>query len=258
MTTTRLTPVLEFDPYEHRLDRPAPSVSIEDSPEVWERFWRDSLADAGIADLSPLPGTWVVAVRDVQSAKVLEHVVCLHVGEPSLVAFFETLEGPFDPVSAMNEFGDLAFDGITPLRGGIALDVSGATEGSGRITPECCGDLSNWRDWQNAVRATAEQWLGVWIGHPEARVRRLDADLIVQKVLESGEPTGSLIRVAPEALEGAVETARAELRALEERLRPILRAALQQVSITPPGDDVEPLARRFSEHLAGLGEFGLD
>ncbi len=253
MKSATLIPVLEFDPFEYRSDRRSPERSIEDAPDEWAHFWRDSLADRGVTGLAPLDGTWVVPVEDVDSAELLEHVLVLHFGEDSLVEYFRTLAGPFDPASAMNAEGELIFDGVTPLRGGIAL----ANE-VGRITPECCGDLSNWREWQNATRATSEQWLKIWLGHPEARVRARGDELVVQKLLETGDPTGDMIPVDARELIAATERVRGELRVLEKRLCPVLEPALLAAEITPEGEDVGPLARRFAEHLAGLSEFTLD
>lgn len=257
MPSVHLIPVIEFDPFEHRADRRSPDRGPEESPAEWAAYWRDSLADAGITGLTPLPDTWVVPVDDVQSPELLAHVVKLHLGDSDLTEFFRSLEGPFDPVSAMNELGELIFDGVTPLRGGVALVFDDGSERDACITPECCGDLSNWREWQNATRAGAE-WAKVWIGHPEARVRECDGRLRVQKVSESGEPVGPEFGVDANELLAATERAREALAALQRRLGPVLEPALRAAGITPAGEGIAPLAGRFAEHLAGLAEFTLD
>ena len=205
-----------------------------------------------------MPGTWVVPVEAVSEPSLLRHVVQLHVGESTLAGFFRTLPGPFDPSSGMNAEGELLSDGIPPLRGGIALEAADEHGLVGRITPECCGDLSNWREWLNATRATEERWMRVWIGHPEALVRAVGQRLTVQKVLESGEPTGRELWVETAELREAVDRARRTLAELVARLEPVFRAAVVEAGLAASDSDAGLLAGRFAEHLAGLAEFQLD
>ncbi len=93
MHRTRLRPVIEFDPFEYRSNRPAPTAKIEAAPDAWAAFWRDSLADGGIEGLHPLPGTWVVPVSELDDT-VLAQVVLKHFDEPTLDEYFGSLPGP--------------------------------------------------------------------------------------------------------------------------------------------------------------------
>lgn len=246
MPATRLFPVLEFDPFEYRSDRPSPSQTIDAAPEEWARYWQDCLADAGISGLAPLTGTWVVPVAEILEPSLLRMLVARHVCEPDVTAFLATLPGPFDPDSGHNEDGETIEEHVTPLRGGLVLSGVGAGHadrvGNPWITPECCGDLGNWREWRNAALVETESWQDLWIGHPSAKVCRVDGCLFVQKVHEDGHELGPPVTIAPDELRVAVDVACQELERLCERLLPVLEE---------PGV-AHHVARRLAPRLAGL------
>ena len=169
MSNLRLLPVVELDPFEYRRGNPpppSPEVPIEVGPRVWAEFWTASLASADVHGLTPLPDSWVVPIDQVEGESLLREVLGRHFDAPDPAAFLATLPGPFDPKSGMNADGEPIEEHFTALRGGLALrdEVTATT-----ITPECCGDLGNWRSWQNATRVETESWQEVWIGHPSAR-----------------------------------------------------------------------------------------
>ncbi len=243
MQYSRLIAVLEFDPFEYRTNRRSPEQPLPEDPCAWSEFWNGSMRDAGIVGMEPLVGTWVVDIDQITSSDWLTKALVAHFNEPSLAAFFENLPGPFEAVTGVNEEGEFLEEHFGPLRGGIAL----CEDGLPVLTPECCGDLSNWRDWLNATRTQGEAWCDLWIGHPSARVCRKDQNLLVQKVLESGEIAGEPRAVEVVELGLAVDAVKARLEHLAVRITAILEPVLGAA-----------LAERAARQLAGLSDFQLD
>jgi hypothetical protein len=189
-----LTPVVEFEPASFSTrEHPRPTVSGREDPAGWDRYWRASLADAGLVDL-PLfrSGSWFVAAEDLTDAHVLDALLSV-----------------------------MGSEGWSILPGGHALSV-----GSLHLLPGCCGDLSNLNDWRRASEQVSAEWKMLWIGHPWTHVSAQQDVLTFLRPSEQ-DPPGDLDvfgSVSREALGVAIERASLVVDAFAERLRPRIAA----------------------------------
>ena len=95
-----LVPVIELEPGRFSTqERPLPAGSSHELPGEWDRYWRESLADTGVAGLTPLrPGSWRVPTRQFRDPKTLGMVLAAVVESWGGV---ESLTGPdTDSISA--------------------------------------------------------------------------------------------------------------------------------------------------------------
>lgn len=193
-----LIPVVELAPYDFGAeDRVSPSGSYEEMPEQWHRHWLNSLADAGIAGLTPIrAGSWNFATGAFADPAQLR--VALE------VIFRKRIELGAEP-----DWG--------PLNGGLALrrraqDVL--------IEPACCGDLGNAADWRDVAGYREDVWRMLWIGHPWVSVRYDAPRLIISAPHEQQAPVARW-SVDPDQLRAAFAPAEA---ALERFARQIAEA----------------------------------
>lgn len=76
LETVNLVPVVELAPSAFSTQRVSPVVSCSEAPSQWERFWLDSLSDAGITGLTPLRrGSWLVPTRELSDPATLERLL---------------------------------------------------------------------------------------------------------------------------------------------------------------------------------------
>ncbi|MFZ5891935.1 MAG: hypothetical protein ACOY0T_12845 [Myxococcota bacterium] len=115
---TSLIPVLEFAPGSYsKHERPTPKGSGAEDPAGWFRYWSESLADAGIHDLTPwTPDSWLVTVDQLHDPDVLRAVI----------------------MNAEPEIAIVDLDDVSALSGGYILSHESST-----LLPGCCGDLGN-------------------------------------------------------------------------------------------------------------------
>src|SRR5260221_236420 len=121
LDTVELMPVIELTPgtFSTR-ERPLPAGSGRESPEGWNRYWLDSLADSGVVGLTPLwPWSWLVTTRQLTGPSVLLPILSTLVRE----------------MGGQEAFADP--DGQPVLDGGLALCSGGEV----LVAPACCGDL---------------------------------------------------------------------------------------------------------------------
>ena len=206
----QLVPVLELDPGMFAVEkREMPNLPWREDPEGWDRYWRASLADAGITELHPFPsGSWCVPVASI-------------VGEELILKIDRVLNPPDSDGKAY------AMD-VSGLGGGYALFI----HGEARVLPSCCGSLANIHDWRAAAQHRGADWLEVWTGHPSISVRYDGGRLRFSEVIDPPRHPTSIaseeraprpeivpsdLTVDPDELARAVELADPELRALDER-----------------------------------------
>lgn len=202
----RLVPVVELEPGAFRtrtLEAPARS-GLED-PTGWDRYWRESLTDAGLGHLDPIhPGSWLVPIERLVEPRVLTRILEVHQARVG-----DEAERP------------AGLDEVEPLSGGFVL----CDPERELVTAGCCATLGD--DWRGTVEAATSEWSVLWIGHPWASVRREGARLWLRLEAEHGPPPEpSLLSIDPGALRRAIEAAAVEQRALAERLRPVVEAWL--------------------------------
>jgi hypothetical protein len=191
---TELIPVLELEPASYATHSHAsPCVSALEDVAGWDAYWRASLADSGITDLTPWRrGSWNVPLTEFSASETLRTVLR-----------HELRDAP-----------DWDLDHIGPLSGGYILVHEGIV-----MEPGCCGDFGNLADWMRAAECTSETWEMLWIGHPWSHVRATGDDLHIAEPSEESETSPGLrdLIVLPRAalvaaIEGAKQT-RARFRA---------------------------------------------
>src|SRR5262245_33157519 len=123
---TELIPVLELEPTTYATQSHASAdVSTIEDPAGWDAYWRASLADSGIMNLTPWRvGSWCVPLTEFSASHSLETVLKFELRDPS----------------------EWTPEQVGPLCGGYVLRHDGVV-----MEPSCCGDLSNLRDWIQAA-----------------------------------------------------------------------------------------------------------
>jgi hypothetical protein len=215
-----LRPVLELEPGRYaREGRSFPRESGAEAPHLWDRYWRDSLADAGIGGLEPLrAGSWLVELHHLERDDVLRAIV-------------ERALADMDP-------DDDPCDRVGPLDGGYLL----ACDDEPIIEPRCCGDLTNLDDWRGAAECRAVEPQTLWIGHPSLLVHRDGDHLVLEETTESGsEDELRVFLVDPAAIGAAIIPAAEQRNRFAARLLPFVTERV--------GEDV---AHAVCDTLAGI------
>ncbi|MBI5538413.1 MAG: hypothetical protein HY898_37160 [Deltaproteobacteria bacterium] len=129
-------------------------------------------------------------------------------------------------------------DNVGSLCGGFVLTAAGEH----LVRPSCCCDLGNIEDLKQAADCRQPDWCMLWIGHPWVSTRFEASQLWISDYHE-GEPTRAVCRFRPEALQKAIQEARATLERLSLRLEP---------HVTPHMSDGSEV-RRVCRRIAGIG-----
>jgi hypothetical protein len=212
-----LLPVLEFDPAEYRdPDREPPGVNTDADAAAYQRYWYDSLADAGIVGLNSLNESSYVSIRDVIEATTLARLAATRIDRPYARP-------------RIGEFVEL--DHLGPLGGGYVLRSWGKI----KAWPGCCSDLGNLSSWESARAYRGESWEMVWIGHPWISVRFDEGRLILSEPHESDEPVAQF-SIDPKALALAIDSARVAIEQFEDRLVPVIEGLV-------PSSQVQDIVR---------------
>lgn len=191
----RLVPVVELEPSRYATREHEVPARRDDE----ERYWRESLADAGLS-LEPLrPGSWLVPVRLVDE-RALRAIFEVHTRDQ-----FE--DGPPTTLEALT-------DELGPLRGGVALLDGDRVV----LEPGCCADLGDLSEWQKITTRDSPAWELFWTGHPLTE-SRAEGDRVLIRL----ENEVRVLAVDGAALRDSVELAEAERRAFAARLAPIVR-----------------------------------
>lgn len=156
------------------------------SDQVALAYWRGCLAQSGLVNLNPFAdGSWLVRLADLAGPATLTTVL-------------------------RNALADTDREDVEPyaLRGGFAL----CDNGEPTFLPQCCGDLSNLDQWQNAATHRGTDAAVIWIGHPWIEARYQHPHLLLAMAPES-TATGCQAShlVEPAALAAAVNRARVEV-----------------------------------------------
>lgn len=192
-----LIPVIEFAPGNY-------ATQERNFPEYedrmgWDNYWRRSLADVEIVELEPIQqASWFVATSQLTLHSTLQTM----------------LEVQFEEVDEWD------IEEIPPLPGGYVLRQDEET----LLEPGCCGDLGDLREWRDACESREAQWQVVWIGHPWTHVSAVGERLAFLEPSEESSPKKAnvILRVERQDLAKAIETASQEVKALAERLIPIV------------------------------------
>lgn len=201
-----LRPVLELSPEDlGRTESPLSRILSGDD-------WLACLAAAGMpVHREIVPGSWLVFADDIATPRALRTVARAHLGSP---------DGP-GLMSALSE---------SALQGGFVL-----MEGDEVVlAPGCCGHLGHVAAWRRAVQHRSAVAMRMHIGHPEVSVTYEGGLLCLhEKQDDEHQNKPKMLRVTPEALEGAVELASKRVVELMSRLRPASRSS--SVATPSPG-----------------------
>lgn len=195
----KLTPVIEFGPELFRKEsRDYPSIKLE--KEAYQKarkgFWYDMLADWGITDLKPyVEGSEFVSLTDIND---------------------QTLEILIDRELAMSgSTTDIDFDEVSTIAGGFVFETA-----SHVIVPSCCGDLSNYYDWEELARSPIGDVKEVWIGHPWFTVEGVDHEKIrLYMQCEHSSKTLHDLVIRQAELNKSLEKTRQELLAFQNKVK---------------------------------------
>jgi len=204
-----LLPLIEFEPaYFAAPGRAAPESSTEADPAAWESYWRAALADAGIAGLTPLPGTFLVPAAHVTdpilTTLALRHLAAVCPGGAWTRATIDTFD----------------LDRVAPLPGGYLIRSAAGDH----LRPQTSGTLADLQTWADALHLPDGVTTVLAFGLPDLAAR-IAADHIHLT------DTAGQYRFATThtALAHAVTTARAQVESLRRRL-----AALLEHHTAPP------------------------
>ncbi|HET6247077.1 MAG TPA: hypothetical protein VFE47_05200 [Tepidisphaeraceae bacterium] len=212
-----LVPVLTLEPSTFS----KPERRMPDDPAAWQQHWLDSLADSGIEGLKPIRESFThVATTEFSEPKVLQRVLF------KLFDRWGGLENLLDP------------ECNPVLSGGLALCSAGEL----LMEPQCCSDLANLSEWQDAVQYQGDQWKMLWIGHPWLMIRFWKGRYELESHEEGKVTPVDLWSVGADDLRKAVIDARAE----QQRFACAMAPLLPLYGLTGP-------PKALSEQLAGLG-----
>lgn len=195
----RLRPVLELSPGDlGRAEAPDTRRGPRESSGV---YWRRCLVQTGLFDAKGVTDdSWLVYAEEMVAALSVRNLLTAH-----LV--------PLLAESAVSA------EQIPALPGGFAL-VDG---GKAVLTPGCCGDLGDLREWEAAAEHASSTPAPLWTGHPSLWVWREDARLYLREDQEDGYPaTPKTVCILQSTLHGAVGSARQELDRFFARVLDIL------------------------------------
>jgi hypothetical protein len=156
--------VLEISPFTLAPEAELPEKSRHDDPEAWADFSRRALTAINAGELSYLGVTDYISFTSVIASCALDEILAL--------------------ITPLKGCEDL--DELIALDGGMAFL---GESGTPLLTPQCCSDLSNLKDWQAALANTVESaWQYVWIGHPVAYVRHAPPNVEVSSLHSEAGP----------------------------------------------------------------------
>lgn len=196
----RLRPVLELSPGDlGRAEAPETRRGPRESSGV---YWQRCLVQTGLFDAKGVTeDSWLVYADDMVTALAVRNLVTAHL------------------VPLLSESAVTA-DQIPPLPGGFALVCGGKAV----LTPGCCGDLGDLREWEAAVEHASSSPAPVWTGHPSLWVWRDGERLFLREDQEEGYPqVPKTACILATALRGAIQLARRETDRFLDRVLHVLR-----------------------------------
>ncbi len=189
----KLIPVIEFEPSVYRHEkRSSPIESPAEAPQVWAKYWKDSLADSGMGELESFENSWFVETSKIVKEETIRKLIRGWIEEDGSLL-------PGDEIGSIN--------------GGYILQSDDNV-----ILPQCCGDLADIENWQKAIYWQDEKWEEIWIGHPWAYVRYVEGKLEFTPHYEGNFENSLKILVAPKVFEDAFQEAQNALQLFRERL----------------------------------------
>lgn len=162
-----LIPVIEFQPglYSTK-DYEIPKYQDFDG---WDKYWKNSLADAGIIGLEAYKkASWFV-----ETEKLIAHSQAIEIIVKNELADIEP-NSELDFIEQLSSFD-----------GGYILEV----DGTNIIYPRCCGRLEDLQEWKDASEFLDNNEKTLWIGHPWLIVSSINQEYIkIREIAECGEP----------------------------------------------------------------------
>ena len=124
-----------------------PTKSVIEAPNEWDQFWKKCLAEKGMDQLEP-----------IQTGYNLVDITTINEHELEEIIKHELKDVDIDEYE----------DEVGRICGGIAIKINNQC----LITPNCCGDIGNIRDWEDIFTEGKTTWQMLWIGHPWIFYRR--------------------------------------------------------------------------------------
>jgi len=197
--------VIEIEPGLFRqTDIPYPEASQFSDPAGWDRWWLASLAQGGITDLTPIPGTWLVPLEQLTNRATLRAVLYAQVADDDLTKL----------------------DDIAAFGGGLVV-----TSGDMSFRPTCCGGLGAIAEWATAAELADGEVRQLDVGHPWLHARGSASQIEVSDYTESDIPTDFPHSIDRLALADGVAQAYTELAAFAARLDPHVAERVAGIAI---------------------------
>lgn len=222
LTDINLLPVIEVAPWQFSKNLSMPEKGPASKyPEEWEEYWRESLLDAGITELTPITaGSFFVSTHQFNDIQ--------------LQAFLRVSIMEWGGLDALNapEFEPF-------LYGGFAFNSQKLRH---IIEPSCCGELKDLSEWKRAASLDDPEWEILWIGHPWLSMKYEEPYLILSEPHESDVPIARW-NIDQKELMKAVERAETELRRFSKMIE-------ENLAVIAPEID----SHKISQQLVGLLE----
>ncbi len=192
-----LVPVIEIGYNNQGLPVP-PKGPYWEHAELWDMYNAASYQKAGFRDDLPpyLPGSSFYRLTDITDNNLVKLV-----------------KGQTEEMGNNNNSRDF----VSPFSGGYVLRIDGLD----MYFPQCCGDLSDIRYWENLLTGSGPFF---YSGHPEPKVEVTDSEVIFDfSVGDDNEgfsppPARQLLAISKTALEAAIENVNIELARFAGRL----------------------------------------
>ncbi|AAS72276.1 hypothetical protein GS518_18315 [Leptospira interrogans] len=152
---------IEVNPYDYsEKEYDIPDTTKIENPEEWNEFWLQCISDRNLGNLKSIyQGSYLVDIRTIDDLEL------------ETILKTELEEVKFDECE----------DQVGSLDGGIVIK----SENSIIITPMCCGDIGNLREWEKILESQNNIWKQLWIGHPWIFYRRANGFIEISNYTES-------------------------------------------------------------------------
>ena len=213
---------IELEPFSYAtLERQYPNGGVEEMPDQWNHYWTACLSDSNLGHLIAVEkGSWFVPINQLDESALVE-ILKLELEEVDLEEFE---------------------DQVGPICGGIVLQENGET----LLTPSCCGDLANIREWQDIPKSKPDTWHPLWVGHPWPFYKRTGDFITFSSKYESNLAD---IGTVEEVFNIGEATLIAGLRQVDQELleiKSLIAKTLHNMGIAN--------AERIAEIMTGLGK----
>jgi hypothetical protein len=198
-----LIPVIEFEPGLFTTkDYEIPKYQDIDG---WDKYWKSSLADAGIIGLQPYKkASWFV-----KTEKLIEHYQAIEI-------MIQNQLSSIEPDSELD-----LIEQLISLDGGYILEV----DETNIIYPHCCGRLEDLQEWKDASEYLGDTEKTLWIGHPGLIVSAINENYLqIRQIAEYGKPPEAVtFELKRNELKLSIAEAESQLAKFQQVVLPILK-----------------------------------